>query len=164
MTSEHPTGWVDGDIDGVEIRPVARHSDDRGWLGETFRADELPAELRPVMSYVSVTRPGQVRGPHEHAAQTDLFGFVGPGTLELRLWDRRAGSVTRGRKLALVVGEENPVTVVVPPGVVHGYRNVRDTDAWVLNFPNRLYAGEGRKEPVDEIRHEDSADSGYHMS
>jgi dTDP-4-dehydrorhamnose 3,5-epimerase len=24
----------------------------------------------------------------------------------------------------------------------------------VLNFPNRLYAGEGKKEPVDEIRHE----------
>ena len=24
----------------------------------------------------------------------------------------------------------------------------------VLNFPNRLYAGEGKKNPVDEIRHE----------
>jgi dTDP-4-dehydrorhamnose 3,5-epimerase len=24
-----------------------------------------------------------------------------------------------------------------------------------LNFPDRLYAGWGKKEPVDEIRHED---------
>ena len=24
----------------------------------------------------------------------------------------------------------------------------------VVNLPNRLYAGQGKKEPVDEIRHE----------
>jgi dTDP-4-dehydrorhamnose 3,5-epimerase len=56
---------------------------------------------------------------------------------------------------ALVAGEENPLFLVVPPGVVHAYRNIGDTDAFVLNFPDALYAGWGRKEPVDEIRHED---------
>jgi len=25
----------------------------------------------------------------------------------------------------------------------------------VFNFPDRLYAGKGKKEPVDEIRHEE---------
>ena len=37
----------------------------------------------------------------------------------------------------------------------HAYRNVGETDATVLNFPDRLYAGWGKKEPVDEIRHEE---------
>jgi dTDP-4-dehydrorhamnose 3,5-epimerase len=47
------------------------------------------------------------------------------------------------------------VAVVVPPGVVHGYKNVGSADAFVLNFPNQLYAGTGKTEPVDEIRHEE---------
>ena len=45
--------------------------------------------------------------------------------------------------------------MTVPPGVVHAYRNVGSSDAFVLNFPDKLYAGWGKKEPVDEIRHEE---------
>jgi dTDP-4-dehydrorhamnose 3,5-epimerase len=33
----------------------------------------------------------------------------------------------------------------------------------VLNAANRLYKGWGRKEPVDEIRHEDVADSPFRL-
>jgi dTDP-4-dehydrorhamnose 3,5-epimerase len=55
------------------------------------------------------------------------------------------------------------VIVTVPPRVVHGYTNVSDGDAWVLNFPNRLFAGEGKKSPVDEVRHEDADDSEFSM-
>lgn len=51
--------------------------------------------------------------------------------------------------------------VVIPPGVVHGYRNISGEDALVINLPNRLYRGEGKAEDVDEIRHEDDPDSPY---
>ena len=54
-----------------------------------------------------------------------------------------------------MAGEDKPMFLVVPPGVVHAYRNVGANDATVLNFPDRLYAGHDKKEPVDEIRHED---------
>jgi dTDP-4-dehydrorhamnose 3,5-epimerase len=63
----------------------------------------------------------------------------------------------------MTVGEDNPVVVVVPPGVVHGYRNLASTDGLVLNFPNRLYAGEGRKQPVDEIRYEEEDSAAFSM-
>jgi hypothetical protein len=33
----------------------------------------------------------------------------------------------------------------------------------VINIPNRLYAGVNRAEPVDEIRHEDAADSRFKL-
>jgi dTDP-4-dehydrorhamnose 3,5-epimerase len=33
----------------------------------------------------------------------------------------------------------------------------------VFNCPNRLYKGPGRKEPVDEIRHEDDAHSRFRL-
>jgi dTDP-4-dehydrorhamnose 3,5-epimerase len=53
--------------------------------------------------------------------------------------------------------------VIVPPGVVHAYRNVGTIAGWVFNAPNRLYAGPGKREPVDEIRHENQAESLYRL-
>lgn len=155
--------WQEGQIDGVVVRPLKRHEDRRGWLCELVRDDELPEAAHPAMAYVSATRPGVQRGPHEHREQTDVFAFVGPGELLVRLWDARPGSPTHGRRLSLRAGAAAPLLVIVPPGVVHAYRNTGAEDAWVLNFPNRLYAGRGKKEPVDEIRHEEAEGHAYGM-
>jgi dTDP-4-dehydrorhamnose 3,5-epimerase len=139
-------------IPGVIIVPLKKYADNRGWLTELFRNDELPEGFDVTMGYLSVTLPGVARGPHEHVDQTDLFAFLS-GEFELILWENRPGSPEC--KYSLLVGENNPVAAFVPPGVVHAYRNVGSSDAFVLNFPNRLYAGWGKQEPVDEIRHED---------
>ena len=154
-----PTTFTDGPIDGVLLRPLKKLADARGWLVELFRGDELPAECLPAMAYVSETLPGVARGPHEHVEQTDCFSFVGPGEFTLYLWDARPVSPTFGRRMKLVVGAGNPQTVVVPPGVVHAYKNTGDIAGWVFNAPNRLFAGAGRRGPIDEIRHEDRAES-----
>jgi dTDP-4-dehydrorhamnose 3,5-epimerase len=153
--------FIDGPIEGVVFKPVQLHADDRGWLAELYRHDELPSEIHPAMAYISETLPGVARGPHEHAAQTDYFVFLGPGEFVLYLWDTRAGSPTKGNKIKVVAGESNKQIVVIPPGIVHAYKNISDSPGWVINGPNRLYAGEGRKEVVDEIRHEDVINSPY---
>lgn len=140
------------EIDGVVIRPLKRYDDARGWLSELFRADELPEGFAPAMAYVSVTHPGVARGPHEHRDQVDGFCFLS-GSYRLTLWENRPDRPSR--REAYEVGEANPVFVMVPAGVVHAYENIGAEDAYVLNFPNQLYAGWGRKEPVDEIRHEE---------
>jgi dTDP-4-dehydrorhamnose 3,5-epimerase len=155
--------FCDGPIDGVTLRPLSPHRDHRGWLIELFRADELPPEQCPVMAYVSETLPGVARGPHEHADQTDCFAFVGPGDFVLYLWDARPDSPTCGRRMKVAAGESNRQIAVVPPGVVHAYKNVGSTPGWVFNAPNRLFAGHGKRAPVDEIRHEDKAESAYRM-
>jgi dTDP-4-dehydrorhamnose 3,5-epimerase len=148
--------YVDGEIDGVILRPLMFYHDARGWLVELFRQDELVQDRWPVMTYVSQTLPGITRGPHEHLAQTDGFAFIGPSDFKLVLWDTRPVSVTHGRRTAVLVGESNPAAVWIPPGVVHAYRNVGRIPGLVFNAPNRLFAGRGKKEPVDEIRHENS--------
>ncbi len=139
-------------IPGVVIRPIKRFDDQRGWLVELFRDDELPPNFTPTMGYISMTKPGVARGPHEHADQTDGFVFLN-GSYELYLWENRPGNEPAMETHK--VGAENPCIAFVPPGVVHAYRNVGTEEAFVLNFPDRLYAGWGKKEPVDEIRHED---------
>ncbi len=146
-------------IKGVIIKELKRFDDARGWLAEFWREDEM--DYRPVMGYVSVTKPGIIRGPHEHINQADGFVFLGPGTFELHLWDRREESETKGEYMKTEVGESNPVMVVVPPGVVHGYKCVSPNDAYCINIPDKLWRGDGKKEEVDEIRWETKEDSPY---
>lgn len=147
----------------VVCRTLQKHTDHRGWLTEVFRNDELDG-FEPAMCYVSLTLPGVARGPHEHRDQTDYFVFTGPGTFEIHLWDNRPGSPTRGVRQIHTGGDQLPLCVIVPPGVVHGYKNVSDVPGLVINCPDRLFAGEGRQEPVDEIRHEDDPDSLFQIS
>ena len=144
-----------GSIDGVIWKPLKKYHDPRGWLLELFRHDELPPEFHPVMAYISMTEPGIARGPHEHADQADCFCFLGPSNFKIYLWDNRPNSATFGNKQTDLVGEDKPMLLVIPAGIVHAYKNVGDSQGIVFNCPNRLYKGPGRKEPVDEIRHED---------
>jgi dTDP-4-dehydrorhamnose 3,5-epimerase len=152
-----------GAIAGVIWKPLAKHHDQRGWLLELFRHDELPPEFHPVMAYISMTEPGVARGPHEHIDQADCFCFVGPSHFKIYLWDDRAASSTYLNMQTDVVGADKPMLLIVPKGVVHAYKNVGKEQGIVFNCPNRLYKGTGRKEPVDEIRHEDDARSRFRL-
>ena len=151
------------EIKGVVIRDLRIFKDRRGWLTELFREDELSSEFHPVMAYVSSTDAGVTRGPHEHTNQADLFCFLGPSNFKLRLWDNRPDSPTFRNVMTMVVGGDNPSAVIVPKGVVHAYQNIGDVDGMVINCPNRLYMGDGRRERVDEIRHEDDPNTPFRM-
>ena len=158
-----PDIFYDGQVYGVDIKPLDLHSDDRGWLVELFRNDRLHTEDQPAMAYISLTRPGVARGPHQHAEQTDHFAFIGPGRFALYLWDIRIDSPTRASKTKIIVGESNRRSILVPPGIVHAYKNIGKTPGLVFNCPNRLYAGPNKTQPVDEIRHEHRPNSPYHL-
>lgn len=155
--------FVKGRVHDVTVRPLAKFLDERGWLAELFREDELDPAIMPAMAYLSMTQPGITRGPHEHKDQTDYFCFIGPSNFKVYLWDSRPDSPTFGVRQVLYGGIDAPVALVVPPGVVHAYRNVGIDNGIVFNAPNRLYAGKGKREPVDEIRHEDEAGSPYQI-
>lgn len=148
--------FTDGKIDGVTIKELKQFHDKRGWLSEAYRIDEL-GDYRPEMGYISVTLPGIARGPHEHREQTDYFCFLGEFTLYL--WDNRKDSPTfRSR---MVIGNADKLAVMIPPGVVHAYKNAGNIEGMVLNFPDRLYAGRGKKEEVDEVRYEDDPETPF---
>jgi len=155
------TVFHDGPIEGVIWKSLNRFHDARGWLCELYRNDEVEEIYRPVMAYISLTNPGIARGPHEHADQADYFCFLGPGNFKVYLWDNRSSSPTFRSRQTEVVGEANPMALIIPAGVVHAYRNVGPGPGVVFNCPNRLFKGQGRTKPVDEIRHEDKPNAPY---
>ena len=146
-------------IKDVIVKKITKNEDRRGWLAEIFRSDET--DFKPAMSYVSVTKPGVIRGPHEHKFQSDCFIFIGPGSFELHLWDRRGNSRTNGEYMKIEAGANQPILTIVPLGVVHGYKCVGDEAGWCINFPDKLYRGKGKAEAVDEIRWESDPESPY---
>ena len=155
--------FTEGEIDDVVVYDLKKFADDRGWLAELFRHDDLAEEFYPAMSYISFTFPGVSRGPHEHVDQADLFCFIGPSTFKMRMWDNRPDSPTFNHRMTLFVGQEDAQAVIVPKGVVHGYKNVGEVDGMVINCPNQLYMGKNKAEPIDEIRHEDDENTPFRM-
>ncbi len=148
-------------IQGVKVKELKKIKDERGWLSEVYRQDEL--DYSPAMSYISQTEPGVIRGPHEHVYQTDCFVFLGPGDFEVHLWDRRKESETFEEYSKIEAGESSPKMIVVPPGVVHGYKCVSSAGALSINLPDKLYKGAGKSEEIDEIRWEDDSESPYQI-
>lgn len=148
-------------LEGVTIRWLTPYNDSRGSLVEFFRNDEIPAELRPEMGYLSTTLPKVSRGPHEHVDQTDLFFFPGPGTFLVALWDNRKHLPSFGQRIVFTTKSDQACVVIIPPGVVHAYYCNSNIPGSVINVPNQLYAGKNKQAPVDEIRHEKDANSPY---
>ncbi len=149
-----------GEINGFIIKDLIKNEDKRGWLVELFRKDTIHKGFFPEMAYISLTHRGMTRGPHEHIEQTDYFCFV-DSDFKLILWDNRKESATYKNKMILTIKEDNPKIVIVPPGVVHAYKNIGDKPGLVLNLPNKLYAGWEKKEKVDEIRYEGDPNSPF---
>lgn len=143
-------------MEGIEVKELALYEDQRGWLAEIIRDDE--SEYKPVMSYLSMTKPGLARGPHEHKEQTDLFCFI--GRFRLYLWDNRSTSSTYNEHKIIDISDM-PTVAIIPPGVVHAYKNIGNGQGLVINLPDKLYRGWGKTEEVDELRYEHDPESPF---
>lgn len=155
--------FQDGPIEGLVVKKLKQFAEPRGWLCEIYRDDEADAEFAPAMCYLSMSKPGITRGPHEHFDQADWFCFIGTSEFLIGLWDNRPSSPTFNHRMLLTAKEHEQLVVGIPKGIVHGYKNVGTKDGLVLNLPNRLYMGEGKKDKVDEIRHEEDPDSPFRL-
>lgn len=133
-------------IEGVIVKPLTRHVDDRGYLMEVMRSDdELFQKFGQV--YVSACFPGIVKAWHCHRLQFDFFCCLA-GNLKVGLFDDREGSPTRGETQSVVIGTLKPALIRIPPLVWHGFAAVGNETAVVLNVPTELY---NYREP-DELR------------
>jgi len=145
-----------GEIEGVIVKELVSFGDERGFLIETYRKDFLPEYPMPVMSVISYTKPGIVRGPNVHKKQNDIFCFFGPGDFLIRLWDDRKESKTYGNVMDIFAGEKKQIIFTVPAGVVHGYKNISQSEEGLgISYADQLYKGWDKKEPADKIRYDD---------
>ena len=109
-----------GKIHDVVIKNLATHSDDRGYFREVLRDDD---ELMTRFGQTSFTKtyPGVVKAFHWHNHQDDLC-YVADGMARVVLYDQREDSPTHDETQVIYAGEDNPVLILIPAGIAHGYQ------------------------------------------
>lgn len=107
-------------ITDVIVKKLVTHSDDRGYFREVVREDDQL--LRHFgQSSITKTYPGVIKAFHWHHNQDDVW-YVVDGMARVVLYDRRPGSPTQGVTQVVYAGEDNPVVILIPIGVAHGYQ------------------------------------------
>ena len=135
-----------GSIEGVVVKKLVRHPDDRGFFQEILRDDD--ALLRNFgQASLSMSYPGVIKAFHYHERQDDLW-FFPVGSAQVVLYDQRTNSPTFGVTQVLYPSEMNPLLIVIPVGVVHGYRVLGQTPLMIVYFTTESY----RPEDPDEKR------------
>jgi dTDP-4-dehydrorhamnose 3,5-epimerase len=106
-------------IDQIQVFPLRRFEDERGWFMELHRASKLPEPM--VQTNLSFSRQGVIRGLHYHErGQSDFFACL-EGTARVVALDRETGET-----FTLDIGDENPVAVYIPGLLGHGFEAITD--------------------------------------
>ena len=124
-------------IQGVEVKKLVRHLDDRGFFMEILRDDD---ELLKRFGQASLSKsyPGVIKAFHYHKRQDDIW-FFPVGNAQVVLHDMREDSATKGETNVFYLGEDNPQIVIIPVGVAHGYRVLGNTPAVIVYFTTESY-------------------------
>lgn len=133
-------------IDGVVVKQLVTHPDERGFFREIVRETDGFFAGFGQWSH-SVMYPGITKAWHIHKKQTDFWYVI--GAVKVALYDTREGSPTHGNLMELVMGDHNPTCLKIPPGVAHGCR--------ALQLSHLLYVTSKVYDPDDEgrIPHDD---------
>ena len=106
-------------IEGVQLIPLRRFEDERGWFTEIRRESTMPKPTR--QTNVVFSRRGVIRGLHYHErGQDDLFVCL-QGMVRVVLLDRESGET-----FSVDIGDDNPAAVYVPGRLAHGYEALTD--------------------------------------
>jgi len=124
-------------INGVKIKKIERFFDDRGFFSEVVKfGEEVFKEIKQT-SYTE-TYPGVIKAFHWHEKQQDIW-FPVKGNIQIVLYDLRADSPTKGETQVIYAGESNPLVVLIPAGVAHGYRVLGEKTAGLFYHTSEVY-------------------------
>lgn len=139
-------------IEGVEIKELVTHRDERGFFREIVRNTEAIVREGWAQASHSLLHPGVAKAWHVHPTQVDWW-YVPVGDLKVALFDLREGSPSRGELLEIFLGEHYEAKLLkIPAGVAHGCRAIGGT-------AHLIYFTSGTYDPREEGRlpHDDPA-------
>jgi dTDP-4-dehydrorhamnose 3,5-epimerase len=107
-------------IDGVMIKELVTHTDERGFFREIIRVtDDCFNEGFGQLSLSQIYQ-GVIKAWHIHKKQVDWW-YVANGVIKVVLYDMRKESLTYKETMELLMGDNQPARVLrIPPGVAHG--------------------------------------------
>ncbi len=139
-------------IQGLAIKKVILHRDERGFFAELLKAgEETFHEIRQT-SY-SETRLGVVKAFHVHD-YWEVWCVI-KGRARVVLYDGRPDSPTRGETQVIFAGEDDFQTIAIPPNVAHGYQALGPSPMGIIYHAEQPYDSSRRQ--IEHIPHDDPA-------
>lgn len=132
-------------IEGVQIKILESHEDDRGFFRELLRKTD--GFFSPGFGQLShsFVHKGIVKAWHGHVKQYQ-WTYVITGEISVIIYDTRKDSQTYQEKIHLMLGDGHKEQIyLIPPRVVHGYQCLAGP-AHVLYVTSDIY------DPEEEIR------------
>lgn len=120
-------------INGVMLKKLVNHVDERGYLFEGWHQDDGYMEYY----YVCAAWPDKTKAWHYHKVHTDRFVCV-TGIAKVQLVDLRSDSTTLGEVMKVILLDCDPHVLIIPPGVAHGFKGL-GCKAVIINSPDRKY-------------------------
>lgn len=140
-------------IKDLLVVPLTLHHDDRGWLMEVIHTTDPFFKKFGQVYVVGDMSQGIIRAFHKHAKLWDYFHIV-HGSAKFAFYDDRRNSPSYKKIETVVIGERRPATIVVPPGVYHGWMSLED-DTIMVSVGSELY---NQKNPDEKRVPPDSFD------
>jgi dTDP-4-dehydrorhamnose 3,5-epimerase len=140
-------------IEGVELKRLVTHPDERGFFREIVRNTEEIIREGWAQASHSMMHSGVAKAWHVHRTQIDWW-YVPAGNLKVALYDMREDSPTRGQLQEVFLGDHYEAQLLkIPPGVAHGCKALSGP-THLIYFTSGIYDREG-----EEIRipHDDPA-------
>jgi dTDP-4-dehydrorhamnose 3,5-epimerase len=133
-------------IQDVELIELKARVDDRGFLVKMLRADDKHFTKFGEVYIVGDFAKGTIRAWHKHERLWD-YCHICHGAAKVALRDDRPASPTYEEINSFVLSARNPSTLVVPPGVFHGWMALED-DTLLVSVGSDLYDPAN----LDEVR------------
>ena len=124
---------------GATVQAVKTHRDARGTLFEPLTDAELQAQKNV---HVVLSHPGETRGNHVHRTAVETTTVVGPCLVRLK-------EDETVRDIEVPAGEI--LRLVIPPGVVHAFRNTGDSAMVLVSFSTNLHDPNGADTAREQI-------------
>lgn len=132
-------------IEGVVVKPIVSHADERGFFRELIRCTDTGFDDGFGQLSHSLVRQGVLKAWHAHRIQYQ-WTYVVSGLLHVALYDTRSSSPTYRALMEQRVGDGQPVVVYgFPAGVAHGYRCIQGP-------AQVIYVTSGVYDLSDEVR------------
>lgn len=132
-------------IEGVKIKKLKTHRDERGYFREILR-DDCDYLRHFGQASISLTNPGLIKAFHWHQNQDDLF-YVVSGNALVVLYDIRKNSKTFKQVTTFKMGDNDQKLLFIPKKVAHGYKVLGKTPLVILYFMSRSY---NKKKPDEQ--------------
>ena len=146
-----PIGERLGRIHDVQVKTFIKHVDQRGFFieqlkrgdvdddGRPFLADQPFAQMSRSLVYARGGNPPElIKAFHWHKKQWDYWDIV-LGNARVVLVDLRPDSPTSGVVQTLIIGENAPRMVAIPPLVAHGYQVLGLADVQLVYYVTQPY-------------------------